>query len=94
MSPVHNLFFALTFFMKTTPHCSVGAIEQASSQDLDYCAELITASALNGSEQNPSSRQRQCHAQLGRMSPKRQKCENIFGADGFLRCREFFCAAA
>jgi hypothetical protein len=93
MSPVHNLFFALTFFMKATPHSGVGAIEQVSSQDLDYCAELITASALNGSEQNPSSRQRQCHAQLGRMSPKRQKCENIFGAGGFLRCREFFCAA-
>jgi hypothetical protein len=38
MSPVHNLFFALTFLMKTPPHSGVGTIEQASSQDLDYCA--------------------------------------------------------
>jgi hypothetical protein len=46
MSPVHNLFFALTFFTKTIPHCSVGATEQASSQDLDYCAELIIGFGL------------------------------------------------
>jgi len=58
LSPVHNLFSSLAFSTKTSPHCGDGATEQASSQDLDYCAELITASALSGLQLELSSRQR------------------------------------
>lgn len=91
-SPVHNLRSRLAFSTKTTPACGDWAREQASSQDLDYCAELITASALNGLHLERSSRRRQCHAQLGRMSLEEHKCENIFG-EAEISGRSFFCSA-
>jgi len=77
-SPVHNLFAGLVFGMKATPRGGAIATEQASSQDLDYYAELITASALNGLQCNRSLRFMQCHAEIGRMPPNGQKFENIF----------------
>jgi hypothetical protein len=46
-------------------------------------AELITASALNGLQGHRSLRFMQCHAEIGKMPPKRQKSEPRGAQDGF-----------
>jgi hypothetical protein len=69
-------------------------MEQASSQDLDCYAELMTASALNGLRRHRSLRDKQCHAEIGGMPPKRQKFENIFGQTRNRQWREILRRAA
>jgi hypothetical protein len=64
---------ALSLGMKAAPRCGATTTEQASSQDLDCYAELITTSALNGLRCNRSLRFTQCHAEIGRMPPNGRK---------------------